>query len=121
MKQLIALLLMISVIIISWSSWSKNEVTNEAKAYSLSSPIASHSLLSPVWETQNVDEGLGFIQAKVINEKNKFFEFSIIFNDKLQQIIAFFTHSDTKNSNVINGNFLSYSNDETTKDACKDS
>ncbi len=121
MKQLIALLLITSVVIISWSSCAKNEAANENKAYSLSSPIASHSLLSPVWEAQQADEGLSFIQAKVIKEKNKFFEFSIMFNDKLQQIIAFFTRSDVKESNVLNNNLLSYSNHDATRNACKDS
>ncbi len=40
----------------------------------------------------------GFAEEKVISEHNYFFEFSIIFNDKLQQLIAFFTRDDDEHS-----------------------
>lgn len=46
----------------------------------------------------NTNDTFGFSKAKVINEHNYFFEFSIIFNDKLQQLIAFFTHDDNEHS-----------------------
>lgn len=50
----------------------------------------------------------GFTQSTTIDDKNYFFEFTLIFNDKLQQLIAFFTKSDDNddmNIEMDNDNF----------------
>lgn len=60
--------------------------------------IYTNSLLTLLPTSISLDadnEKFAFADEKVISEHNYFFEFSIIFNDKLQQLIAFFTSNDT--------------------------
>jgi len=56
--------------------------------------LNSFPKLTPITLDINSDT-FGFSPENVINERNYFFEFSIIFNDKLQQLIAFFTRNDS--------------------------
>jgi len=44
------------------------------------------------------DNRFGYSSTQVVNNHNSFFEFSIMFNDKLQQLIAFFTRSNDASS-----------------------
>jgi len=61
--------------------------------------------LTPITLTiDNNNDVFGFAQEQVINDHNYFFEFSIIFNDKLQQLIAFFTSDDEESINDEIGN-----------------
>ncbi len=64
--------------------------------------------LAPITLDINSDT-FGFAQENVINERNYFFEFSIMFNDKLQQLIAFFTHDDHDSDAQANVNNSSFS------------
>ncbi|MCW8832212.1 MAG: hypothetical protein OQK09_13135 [Colwellia sp.] len=69
--------------------------------------VNSLPTLTPITLTlENNHDSFGFAQEQVINEHNYFFEFSIIFNDKLQQLIAFFTRNDDegKASNEVGNN-----------------
>lgn len=90
MKKLISLLLIVSLSVMSWSSYAKNKA-NMSATYSLSYPLASSLLSTPMLTTQEVSENLNFPQTKSMNKQNRFFEISIIFNEKLHQIISFYT------------------------------
>ncbi len=61
--------------------------------------VKSRPKLIPITiNLENNTDTFGFAKEKVISEHNYFFEFSIIFNDKLQQLIAFFTRDDDDHS-----------------------
>ena len=64
--------------------------------------------LAPITLDINSDT-FGFAQENIINERNYFFEFSIMFNDKLQQLIAFFTRDDHGSNAQANVNSSSFS------------
>ncbi len=95
----------------SWSSCAKNKVINITTIYSLSYPIAPSSLLAPTLTALETNESLNFSQAKVVSEKNRFFELSIVFNENLQQIISFFTRSNDEKIYAKNNSFPSYTRD----------
>jgi hypothetical protein len=95
MKQLIILLLIILVTVMSWSSCAKNTVINVVSM-----------------------ESLSFSQTKVVNGHNRFFEFSIVFNENLQQAISFFTHTDNESSDVLDNSFPSYTGSQSTIKIC---
>ena len=52
----------------------------------------------------------------VVNKHNEFFEMAIIFNEKLQQFLAFFTRSDDEEQTSTSTKSLLV---ETSKDKCK--
>lgn len=118
MKQLISLLLIILVTVMSWSSCAKNKVVNVAAINSLSFPVAFTSLLTPTLTTIETNENLSFPQAKVVSEHNRFFELSIVFNEKLQQIISFYTRSD-EDIEIVDNSFPSFTNNQSTGKACQ--
>jgi hypothetical protein len=104
----------------SWSSYAKNKVINVTTIYDLSYPITSSSFLTSALTTLETEDSLSFPQAKIVSEKNRFFELSIVFNENLQQVISLFTRSDDKKSNVANNRILSNSNNQSTAKACKE-
>jgi hypothetical protein len=120
MKQLISLSLIILVTVTSWSSCAKNTVINVATMYSLTYPIAHYLLSTPTLTTRETTNSLNFPQAKAVNEHNRFFEFSIIFNESLQQMISFFTRSDDEKNYTVNNSFPSFSTNRPTVKACKE-
>jgi hypothetical protein len=118
MKQLIILLLIILVTVMSWSSCAKNTVINAVSMYTLTYPVANFLLLTPTLTTLNATESLSFSQTKVVNGHNRFFEFSIVFNENLQQAISFFTHTDNESSDVLDNSFPSYTGSQSTIKIC---
>jgi hypothetical protein len=118
MKQLISLLLIILVTVMSWSSCAKNTVINVASMYSLTYPVAYYLLSTPTLARLETTDSLNFPQAKIVSKHNRFFEFSIVFNDNLQQVISFFTHSDNESSDALDNSFPSYTSNQSTIEAC---
>lgn len=110
MKQLIALVATIVLTFTLCTSLARAETVLIQPALMLSDSNTMYSYnknsaglmfvnslpkLTPIALTlENHNDNFGFAQEQVINEHNYFFEFSIIFNDKLQQLIAFFTRDD---------------------------
>jgi hypothetical protein len=114
LKKPISLLLIILVTAISWSSCAKNKVINVATIYNLSYPIVPSLLLTPVLTTLENNENLDFFNANVVSEHNRFFELSIIFNERLQQIMSSFSHSNNESSSVVDNSFPSYTSNQST-------
>lgn len=103
MKQTLTLILIILITITSWSSCAKNKILNITTIYSLSYPVAPSSFLMPTLIAPNTNESLIFPQPNKENQHNRFFEYSIIFNENLQQIIAYFIRPDhTKKYDIKN-------------------
>lgn len=90
--------MIISITVISWSSCARNTLISTNSLYIQSSLTASPTLLTPSLTNQFSNENFVLIPNNVLNKKNFLFETTMIFNDKLQQLIAFFTnfHSDSK-------------------------
>lgn len=101
MKQLISLLLIIFITIMSWSSCAKDKVIYATTIYSLSYPVVYSSLLTPTLTISETNDNLTFPRINVINGHNRFFELSIIFNEKLQQVISSLTRSDDEKRDVV--------------------
>ena len=116
MKQLISLLFIILVTIISWSSCARNKVINNTKIYDLSYSVVPTLI---TLNTLKTNDSLTFPKTKALSEHNRFFELSIIFNEKLQQIISLLTHSDNEKNNVVNNTLLLYTQNQSTINACK--
>ena len=119
MRQLISFLLIILVTVMSWSSCANNKAMNVAAINNSSYPMAFTSLLTPTLTTIEANEDLNFPQAKVVSEHNRFFELSIVFNEKLQQIISFYTRSDDDND-IVDNSFPSFTNNQSTGKACQE-
>lgn len=127
MKQLISLLLIISITVISWSSYAKS--TAVRVNYSQPSTAISSMILKPSLSQQHVNENFGFALNQVTNKHNDFFELSIIFNEKLQQFIAFFTHFGDEaeevasnvlsTTNIPSSNILPSNNSQSAIQKCK--
>ena len=91
MKQLISLLLIISITIISWSSDAKSTVIQVN--YSQSTAVSS-MVLKPSLPKHHANESFGLTVNQAVNKSHNFFELAVILNEKLQQFIAFFTLFD---------------------------
>ena len=102
MKQFISLLLIISITVISWSSYAKSTVIRVD--YSQPSPAISSMVLKPSQYTQHTSENFSFVSTKATNKHHNFFELAIIFNEKLQQFIAFFTHFGDEVEEITSNN-----------------
>jgi len=118
MKQLISLLLIILITVMSWSSCARSKVIEITTIHTLSYSVLP-SLLTPALSKLPKNDSLHYPQAKVTSEHNRFFELSIIFNDKLQQIISFFTHSGDEESIAVESNFPSFISNQSTGKACQ--
>jgi len=109
-----------SAAVISWSSCAKSKVVNHKTINSLSYSVTSSTLFTPIITTTDTEENLIFPQANVVSEHNRFFEMSIVFNENLQQIIAYFTRSDEDKTYAINNSFPSKSSKPLTDKVCKE-
>lgn len=105
MKQSLSLLLIISITVISWSSYAKNTVIRVN--YSQPSIVISSVVLTPSLSRQHVNESFDFTSNKTTSNHNNFFELAIIFNEKLQQFIAFFTHFGDEAKEIASNDLLS--------------
>lgn len=101
MKQLILLLLIISITTISWASYAKNSQPYVNAVSNKSSIVIKTFALKPSLSNQLIDESFNFGSNKANNKHNSFFEFAIVFNEKLQQFIAFFSQSTEKAKEII--------------------
>lgn len=119
MKHLILLLLIILITVMSWSSCARSKINEVAAVYTLSYSVLPSSLLTPTLSKTQTNDDLYFPQAKVTSDSNRFFELSIMFNDKLQQIISFFTHSGDEKNNTIESVFPSFINNQSTDKTCQ--
>ncbi|MBL4764931.1 MAG: hypothetical protein JKX67_06585 [Colwellia sp.] len=115
MKQLISLLLIILVTAISWSSCAKSKAIKVTAIYTLHYSV----LPAPTLSKLSTNDSLNFPQVTVVSAHNRFFELSIIFNEKLQQIISFFTRSADEKSDVMANSFPSYTSSQSTGKACQ--
>lgn len=100
MKQLILLLLIISITIISWSSCAKNTIIHVNSVYTQSYSTINLTILEPSLKpsvtNKHVNEEFGVTSNHTVHKNHNFFELAIIFNEKLQQFMSFFTDlSDT--------------------------
>jgi len=102
----------------SWSSCARSKVINVAAINSSSYPVALTSFLTPTLTEIETNENLNFPQAKVVSEHNRFFELSIVFNEKLQQIISFYTRSNDKDT--IDNVFPSFTKKQSTGEVCQE-
>jgi hypothetical protein len=118
MKQLILAVLIILITAMSWSSCAKNTVIKVASMYGLTYPVANFLLLTPTLTTLKVTDNLSFSEAKIVSQHNRFFEFSIVFNENLQQAISFFTPSDNDSSDAMENSFPSYTSNQSKIKAC---
>ena len=127
MKQLISLLLIISITVISWSSYAKSTVIQVN--YSQPSIAVSSMVLTPSLSEQHINEGFDITSNLGTNKSHNFFELAIIFNEKLQQFLAFFTNlSDTveeitssnlSSASVSTSNMTSSNDNQETIQKCK--
>ena len=101
-----------------WSSCAKNTVIKVASMYGLTYPVANFLLLTPTLTTLKVTDNLSFSEAEIVSGHNRFFEFSIIFNENLQQAISFFTPADNNSSDAIENSFPSYTSNQSKIKAC---
>lgn len=105
MKQLISLLLIISITVISWTSYAKNTVIQINTVYS-HTPSGIHSMvLKPSLSNQHINEGFAISANQTTNKSHSFFELAVVFNEKLQQFIAFFTHLSDEVAEFANNDF----------------
>lgn len=119
MKQLLSLLLIISITIISWSSFAKSTVIKVNNLY-VQSSIASGSILFQLsLSNQVINEQLDFTLSKTTKKHNEFFEATMLFNEKLQQFIAFFADADDDVKKVANNNLSFAKNSQVTNRKCK--
>ena len=120
MKQLISLLLIISITIISWSSFAKSTVIQVNSLYI--QPSSSSSLLfKPFLSNKLINESFAITSRKTAKNHNGFFETSIVFNEKLQQFIAFFANSHDEIEEVANNNLPYSKNSKPNIQKCKTS
>lgn len=103
----------------SWSSCARSKVIEVTTIHTLSYSVLPSTLLAPTLSKLPTNDDLHFPHANVASEHNRFFELSIMFNDKLQQIISFFTHSDDERSNAVENSFPSFISNKSTGKACQ--
>lgn len=90
MKRLIILALTISIAVASWSSCAKNTQIKTNSLYIQKTQIISTPMLiTPSLTNQLVNENFALLANNQSKKQNMFFELTMIFNDKLQQFIAF--------------------------------
>lgn len=107
MKQLILLLLIISITIISWSSCAKSTKIQVNAIYYQSSSATNSLILTPILFHKYSDEDFTVTANQSTNKTNNFFELAIIFNEKLQQFIAFFADLSDEIKALTHHDFLS--------------
>ncbi|MCI2284651.1 hypothetical protein L3081_16215 [Colwellia sp. MSW7] len=90
MKQLFALVLIISITVISWSSCAKNTKIKTNHLYNQSVITITPVFLTSSLTNDVSNESFTIMPNKTLNKHNFLFESTMIFNDKLHQFIAFF-------------------------------
>jgi len=121
MKQLISLLLIISITIISWSCLAKSTAIKVDNLYVQQSSSASSMGLKPFLSNQLINENFSLTSIKTTDKHNDFFETTMVFNEKLQQLIAFFADSHDEIEEVANNNLSSSKNNKPNIQKCKSS
>jgi len=89
MRLLISLLLIISITIFSWSSCAKSSEIKVNAVYYQSS-TANMLIVKPLFSQQRNNEFV-LTSNQAAHKAHNFFEMAIVFNEKLQQFIAFFS------------------------------
>jgi hypothetical protein len=90
MKTLFSLLLIVSITIISWSTFAKSNLIQVNTLYIQSSSTSELMVLKPSLSTRTIDENIALSSSKSNYKNNEFFEMTMIFNEKLQQFISSF-------------------------------
>lgn len=119
MKQLILLLLIISITVISWSSFAKSTVIKVSSLYIQPSSSVSSMVIKPFLSNQLTNEDFALISNKTANNHNDFFEVTMVFNEKLQQLISFFANSHNEINEVAHNNLPSSKNSKPNIQKCK--
>lgn len=114
MKKLITLALIISITVISWSSCAKHTQINTNSLYNQS------ILVTPVLSNQLGNERYITMPNKTSNNHNFLFETTMIFNDKLQQLIAFFTGYRNNSKEVASNNVQNLNTNILDPQQCKE-
>jgi len=118
MKTLLSLLLIISITIISWSTYAKNTVIQVNTLYIKSSSNAI--ALKPYLSNIITDDNNAFKKQKKTSKNNDLFEMTIVFNEKLQQFLASFKGSYDDVKEIANNRMKSTEYDSMNKKTCKE-
>lgn len=119
MKKLIALILVTSITIISWSSCAKSTVIQVNNLY-IQPPISTKSIsLKPFLSTNHANEAVALSASKVIESHNEFFEITVKFNEKLQQLFSFIDNSYDEIKEVAINNAQSLDDNMNNNQKCK--
>ncbi len=105
MKQLLSLLLISAITAMSWSCFAKSTVINVTSLYVQPPTKVSSMVLTPSLSHQQIDENFTLASTTQSTRQVNFFEFAIIFNEKLQQFIAFFTSAKDVLDDVASNNY----------------
>ncbi len=119
MKQLISLILLTSIAVISWSTCAKSTVIQVNSLYIQPSTSTSSITLKPFISNQLVAENFALTSGRPANKHNDFFEMTMVFNEKLQQFIAFFDDSHDETKQVANNNLSAGKNSNSNIQKCK--
>jgi len=127
MKQLLLLLLSISITVISCASYAKKTVVQVN--YAEPSTTINSMMLKPSLSTQYAYESFGVTSNQTVNKSQNFFELAVVFNEKLQQFLAFFTHlgdeveeivsTDNSPAEMTRSNVSPVNNGQTAIQKCK--
>lgn len=122
MKRLIILVLTISIAVASWSSCAKNtQIKTNSLYIQQTQTISTPMLITPSLTDQLVNENFTLLANNRSKKHNMFFELTMIFNDKLQQFIAFFANFQNninKIKFVANNNLQEKNKGSLTTDKC---
>jgi hypothetical protein len=110
MKTLLSLLLIISITVISWSAFAKNTVIQVNTLYIQSSSTSNSLALKSYLPTLIINENTDLMSNKANYKKNDFFEMTIFFNEKLQQVIASLKSSHNRVKEIAKNNITSLKN-----------
>lgn len=102
MKTLRSLLFIISITTLSWATFAKSNIIQVNTLY-IHNPSSSIEL-KPFLSTPVVDENIILSSESTQYKHNKFFEASMLFNEKLQQFIAVFKNPNKEE--LIANNYL---------------
>lgn len=116
MKQLILLLLTISITIFSWSSCAKSTQIIVNSLYIQPTITSSTTVLEPSLTYNNFRENHDITKH---NNQNDFFKMTIEFNEKLQQFISFFNHSHDEIKEIVSNTIESSTESISNLDKCK--
>jgi len=119
-KRTTALLLIALIAVTSWSSCAKNKIVNITTIFSSSYPIVATPFLVPALTAPDTNDSLIFPQPKTEHKHNRFYEFSIVFNENLQQIISYFSRLNGDKNKIVQNHSSSHSTNSLAVNACKE-